>query len=167
MTKAEIIENSYRAAEAKLRAYIRAHADEMRPSKVRNMVLRQVCALPKPFTADQLVKACIPDRISVGTIYNSLKLFIDAHIVQGHTRQRGQMATEYELLTDHENRFQMICTACGRLVELDDKAITRLVTTRKYSNFNMAHFALYVYGECKICRRKVAQKAIQEANKNI
>lgn len=151
MTKAEIIDSTYKAADAKLRAYIRAKA--MRPTKVRNMVLKQVCILPKPFTADQLVKACEPDRISVGTVYNSLKLFIDAGILHGITRQRGQMATEYELQSDKDSVMQIICTKCGRVGKIDDKAIHRLVSTRKYSNFNIQHYSLYVYGECKICRR--------------
>ncbi len=151
MTKAEVTENTYQAADAKLRAYIRSK--EMRPSKVRNMVLRQVCILKKPFTADQLVKACEADRISVGTVYNSLRLFVDAGILRGTNRQRGQIATEYELQTDKDCVMQIICTRCGRVARIDDKAVHHLVTTRKYSNFNMAHFSLYVYGECKICRR--------------
>jgi len=151
MTKEEIANKTYQAAEGKLRAYIRAK--EMRPSKVRNMVLKEVCILKKPFTADQLVKACAAERISVGTVYNALRLFVDAGILRGVNRQRGQIATEYELQTDNDSVMQIICTKCGRVARIDDKAVHHLVTTRKYSNFNMQHFSLYVYGECKICRR--------------
>lgn len=63
------IARAYNLAQEKLARYLREN--EKRPSKVRNMVLTQICQLPQPFTADQLLKACEADRISVGTIYNS------------------------------------------------------------------------------------------------
>lgn len=160
MTKAELYDTTYQASDAKLRAYI--HAKGLRPTKVREMVLKQVCKLPRPFTAEMLVKACEADRISVGTVYNSLKLFIAAGILRGLTRQRGQYATEYDLQTDKDSVMQIICTKCGRVARMDDRAITNLVNMRRYSNFNMAHFALYVYGECKTCRRLKMQQQLQD-----
>ena len=143
---------SYNAALERLCRYVREQ--EKRPSKVRNMVLAQVCQLAQPFTAEQLSKACEQDRISVGTVYNALTLFVDAGIVRAITRQRGKAATEYELITGSASRFLMICKKCGRTVELSDKAIARLIKERKYSNFNIQHFSLFVYGECKICRKR-------------
>ena len=148
-------ENVHKAAEEKLREYIRSK--QMRPSRVRNMVLEQVCLLPAPFTAEQLIEACAPERISVGTVYNALRLFVDAEIIHGIMRQRGRMTAEYEVITKEHNTFQIICPKCGRVANIDDKAITRLITERKYSNFRMGHFNLYVYGECKLCRRKIAK----------
>lgn len=147
---------TYKAAQEKLFTYIRAQGG--RPSKVRNMVLEQACLLPSPFTADQLIEVCAQERISVGTIYNALNTFIDAQIVHAITRQRGQSATEYEVITGVTNSLQMICTKCGRIADISDKAISRLVQERKYSNFNMLHFSLFVYGECKICRRKMIKR---------
>lgn len=160
MTKAEQIDNTYQASDAKLRAYIRAKG--LRPTKVRNMVLKQICSIPRPFTADQLVKACEQDHISVGTIYNSLRLFIDAGILRGLTRQRGQSATEYDIQTDKDSLMQIICTKCGRVARMEDRAIYNLVTMRRYSNFNISHFSLYVYGECKVCRRLKMQQLQQK-----
>lgn len=135
--------------------YIRSN--NMRPSRVRNMVLEQLCMLPQPFTADQLVEACKAERISVGTVYNSLNLFILARILHAKERQRGRTVTEYELLPGNTMRMQIICENCSRVTEFHDKAIERLVRERKYSNFNIAHFTLYVYGECKLCRRKIKE----------
>ena len=119
------------------------------------MILEQVCALPQPFTADRLVKACAAQRISVGSVYNALNLFVTARILHASIRQRGRAATEYELMTDNTVRMQVVCRKCGRKTDFNDKAIARLVQERKYSNFNPQHFSLLVYGECKICRRKV------------
>jgi len=144
---------AHNTAVKQLEAYVREN--NMRPSKVRNMVLEQVCQLPQPFTAEQLVHACQSERISVGTVYNSLNLFILAQILRAHDRQRGRAATEYELIAGGPMRMQMMCTRCGRLTEIHDKAIERLVRERKYSNFNLQHFSLFIYGECKICRRQI------------
>lgn len=136
----------------------------MRPSIVRNVVLEQVCLLPQPFTARELVEACQAERISVGTVYNCLSLFISAQILHANNRQRGQSATEYEIITGNQNRMQIICTQCGRVSDIHDKAISRLIKVRKYSNFNMQNFSLFVYGECKICRKKSNNKE-QKNNK--
>lgn len=132
----------------------------MRPSKVRNMVLTQVCLLPQPFTADQLMAACAEERISVGTVYNALDLFVKAMLLHATQRQRGKAATEYELMAGSPTRMRYICQKCGRTVEIQDKVLTRMVTERKYTNFNMQHFSLFVYGECKICRSKVRKEKV-------
>ena len=130
----------------------------MRPSRVRNMVLEQACALKQPFTAAQLIDACAEQRISVGTVYNALDLFVLAQILHATERQRGKAATEYELVTSPVTRIQIICQKCGRTKEIHDKAISLIVQERKYSNFNMQHFSLFIYGECKICPTKGAKK---------
>lgn len=90
----------------------------------------------------------------MGTIYNSLNTFVDAQILRATERQRGKAATEYELITGSSNRLQIVCKKCGRVTDITDKAITTLVQNRKYSNFNMQHFSLFIYGECRICRKK-------------
>lgn len=127
----------------------------MRPTAERRMVLEQVCQLPQPFTAEQLIEVCSEQRISVGTVYNTLNLFISARILHAIERQRGKAATEYELIIGSQARMIVICERCGRQTELHDKAIDRLVRERRYSNFKMQHFSLFVYGECKICRRLI------------
>ena len=143
---------AYILAQEKLVRFLHEH--EKRPSKVRNIVLSLACALPQPFTAEQLQRACETERISVGTIYNSLNTFVDAQILRATERQRGKAATEYELITGSSNRLQIVCKECGRVTDITDKAITTLVQNRKYSNFNMQHFSLFIYGECRICRKK-------------
>ena len=150
---------SYNRALERLHRYLLDH--DKRPSKVRNIVLGCAFELRQPFTAEQLLTACQAERISVGTVYNSLELFCDAGIMRAITRQRGKAATEYEIVTGSANRFQMICKKCGRTVEISDKAITRLIRERKYSNFNMQHFSLFVYGECKICRKRTIKTQLR------
>ncbi|MBQ6748958.1 MAG: transcriptional repressor [Paludibacteraceae bacterium] len=151
-------DKTYKSALERLSGYIRANG--MRPSAVRRMILEQVCALPQPFTAEQLAKACAEQRISVGSVYNALNLFVTARLLHASVRQRGRAATEYELMTDNTVRMQVICQKCGRTTDFNDKAIARLIQERKYSNFNLQHFSLFVYGECKVCRRRVAKATL-------
>ena len=147
---------TYDAALERLNEYIADHG--MRHTPEREMVLMCVCQLPQPFTADELEQACQNDRISHGTIYNALELFITAQILHANNRQKGRHATEYELISGNKIRMQYICQECGRTVEMHDKAISRLIRERKYSNFELQHFSLYVYGQCKICRSKKAKQ---------
>ena len=141
----------YNNAVERLNGYLKAN--EMRPSVVRNAVLEQACYLPQPFTAKQLVEVCKEQRISIGTVYNSLNIFISAQILHATERQRGKAATEYEVITGEHHCMQIICQKCGRISDIQDKAIARLIKERKYSNFTLQHYSLFVYGECKICRR--------------
>lgn len=142
----------YRAALLALSNYVKTHG--MRPSSVRNMVLELICQLPQPFTAQQLVKACEPEHISVATVYNVLELLVDAQILHVSNRQRGKTNNEYELIVLPRPRMQVVCLKCGRVTDIQDKAIERLVEERKYTNFEMQRFSLFIYGECRTCRRR-------------
>ena len=150
-------EKIYLNALKRLYAYAQTH--NMRPSSVRKIVLEQACKLHQPFTADQLIQVCAAERISTGTVYNALKVFVDAHILSGKQRQRGHLATEYECILDASKHMQFVCKNCGRTVDFNDKAIARLIEERKYTNFIMNTYSLVVYGECKTCRRKVRVKS--------
>jgi len=141
---------TYELALERLQAYIKAN--NMRRSVVREMILEQVCLLPQPFTADLLTKACAAERISVGSVYNVLEVFVLAQILHAIKRQRGRTAMEYELTMVTRNRIQVICGRCKRVTSFHDKAIEHLIQTRKYANFNPDHYTLFVYGECKHCR---------------
>lgn len=143
---------------ARLRTYLREH--EMRPSAVRRMVLDRVLLLPQPFSAEQLVLACREERISKGTVYNALNLFVLAQILRKYDRQLDRAAAEYEVISGSTIRMKAICQKCGRITDFHDKAIERLIKEHKYSNFTMLHISLYVHGECKLCRRKLEKNKV-------
>lgn len=143
---------TYEQLQEQLDEYILSH--NMRPSKVRNMVLKAACQLQQPFTADALVEKCAEERISVGTVYNVLNLLILAQILHAIQRQRGKAATTYELVRESDAHMIVVCPKCGRESEFTEPSIIRLVHERRYSNFVAKYFTLVVYGECRVCRRK-------------
>lgn len=145
-------EDSYKIAQSKLETYIQAN--NLRHTTERYILLRCVCALEQPFSVDSLVKVAEEEHISLATIYNSVNLFVSAQILHCISRRYGRKLAQYELMTQRTVRMEMICTRCGRVSRIKDVAIENLVRTRKYSNFNMQGYSLYIYGECKTCKRK-------------
>ena len=146
----------YETVLERLDAYLKSR--EMRQTLERKWVLEQVCRLPQPFTAEQLRQACEGQRLSRATIYNTLELLLAANILHAHQRQVGQAATEYELTLSATSHMTIICHKCGRQTEIHDKSIATLIRTRKYSNFNLQHYSLFLYGEYKLCRRKIGKR---------
>lgn len=148
----------YNSARERLKDYLKEKG--LRPSVIRDFVLERACELSQPFTANQLVEVCKEQRISVGTVYNALNVFVAAQILHVIERQRGRASMEYEVVTANVAHMQFVCKKCGRTVEFNDKALSRLIKERKYSNFTMQHFSLLVYGECKTCRTKTKKEQL-------
>lgn len=147
----------YKSALERLSTYLREH--DKRVSDVRNYVLAKVCQLKQPFTETQLEEVCQAERISKATVYNALRLFVAANIIKIYDRGYGQTVKEYELTTSaSRSHMQIICRKCGRRVYFYDKAVTRVLVERNYTNFQMQNFTLVVYGECKICRVLTAMR---------
>ena len=138
----------------------------MRPSMVRRFVLEKVCNLKQPFTADQLVEVCKAERISKGTVYNCLDLYIKAGILNGLQRQQGMGSSEYELTIGTGKQMQYICSKCGRTVEFSSRAISQMIELHKYRNFDLQKYSLIVYGQCKVCRSQILLK-VKEQNKKL
>lgn len=145
------VNSPYKAVMDTLNAYLLEH--EMRMTPVRAIILNELCQLPQPFTESQLEEACRNERISRATIYNTLNLLMKIGALHTLERQRGRTVTEYEITKEEVNRMQIVCTKCGRVTEFHEKAIARLMKEKKFVNFNIRHFRLTVFGECKACVR--------------
>ena len=144
----------------RMNTYLQEHGG--RYSAVREKVLEQACFLPQPFTAEQLEAACQSEQIASGTIYNSLRLFLDANIIHATKRQKGHQATEYEIITGNLIRMQRICQKCGRTPNFRSPAIDQIIREQKVSTFIMQHYTLLVYGvfrKCKLSEAKAQKKA--------
>ena len=133
--------------------------NNLRHSAKRTQILQEICLLPQPFTEEQLEQACEPLHVARASIFNALNMFVLAQILHADSRHRGQTHTQYELITGRGIRMEVICKQCGRVTELRDKAIVKMIKEKHYSNFELQHFTLFVYGECKVCRQQNAKKA--------
>lgn len=127
-----------------------------RHTRERYTILEQACLLTQPFYMDELIAVAETMKISKATVYNTMTLLQEARLVHLLGKQYHQSGgAQYEVIGLKHNHMQIICSRCGRISEFRDVALTNLLKSRKYSNFYMQHFSLYVYGECKQCRKRI------------
>jgi Fur family ferric uptake transcriptional regulator len=88
-------------------------------------------------------------RISVATVYRSMRLFAESGLVQARKFSGGH--TCYEVAGAHHDH--LICTQCGFIVEFEDGQIEALqaVVAKRHGFFILSH-KMEIYGLCKDCR---------------
>lgn len=138
-----------------LRAYLDEH--QLRHTPERFAILAAVCKLQR-FTIDELRASLENLTVSRATIYNTLSLFEDAKLVYRLSKEFGVRTAQYELVKSSESSVRIICQRCGRVGIVKDPTINRMLADKRWSNFVPDHFSLYVFGNCKVCRRNAKNK---------
>lgn len=149
--KEDIFQHSYE----QLCAYLDEHS--MRHTPERFTILRSVCQLQR-FSIEELRDSLTELTISRATIYNTLLLLEQAHLVQKLDKVFGVRTAQYELVTASDSSVQIICQHCGRISVVKDSTISRMLADKRWSNFVPSHFSLYMFGKCKVCRKKINNK---------
>ena len=145
-------ENILQRGEQQLRSYLTEHGLKHTPE--RYSIMATACRL-QHFTIDELRASITELSISRATIYNTLSLLEDARLVQKLDKEFGVRTAQYEWVQDSESTVQIVCTKCGRISPVKDSTISRMLADKRWSNFVPHHFSLYMFGQCKVCRRKV------------
>lgn len=145
-------EDIYRKAYEQLCAYMDEHG--LRYTAERFSILSSICTLQR-FTVDDLRYSLSGITISRATVYNTLELMEKAGIIRHIEKEYGVRAGQYELSFLKASSVQIICQRCGRISEIKDSTISRMLADKKFTNFNPERFSLYIYGHCKVCRRKL------------
>jgi Fur family ferric uptake transcriptional regulator len=145
-------ENILQQGEQQLRSYLTEHG--MKHTPERYSIMATACRL-QHFTIDELRASLTELSISRATIYNTLSLLEDARLVQKLDKEFGVRTAQYEWVQDSESTVQIVCTKCGRISPVKDSTISRMLADKRWSNFVPHHFSLYMFGQCKVCRRKV------------
>ena len=144
-------ENILQQGEQQLRSYLTEHG--MKHTPERYSIMATACRL-QHFTIDELRASITELSISRATIYNTLSLLEDARLVQKLDKEFGVRTAQYEWVQDSESTVQIVCTKCGRISPVKDSTISRMLADKRWSNFVPHHFSLYMFGQCKVCRRK-------------
>lgn len=142
--------------EAQLNTYLNEH--RLKPSWERTTILHCICQNRHPVTPPEIAEQVKAQRISRATVYNTFKILCLARILYATNKDVGSRSVRYELAGDKPNRIQMICRRCSRVVELKDTLIQNQIMTKRYVNFTPQQFSLYIYGECKTCRKRINKK---------
>ena len=142
-------ENSLKATlREKLTDYLNAHKQRKTPE--RYAILETIYSIEGHFDIDQLYDVMLNEekfRVSRATLYNTLNLFFDAHLVQRH--QFGE-SSQYERLLGCEHHHAL-CTMCGTVTEFSCPELKELTGKIKLKRFSPQHSSLYMLGLCSKC----------------
>ncbi|MDE6308724.1 MAG: transcriptional repressor [Muribaculaceae bacterium] len=152
-----IDEKSRAAAHATLTAYL--NTQKMRRTPERFAILDKALDMPDHFTIDSLWEALTADNylVSRATVYSTLKLLCESCIVRRHNFE-GRVSCYEKAITPTVNHQHLICTECGKVREVRDPELMRLLESRRYSTFHPGYFAIYAYGICNRCAKRRRKK---------
>ncbi len=91
-------------------------------------------------------------EVGFATVYRFLRKLTEYHFVT-EVRMGGSPA-RYELTPNHHHDH-LTCTACGKIVEFENKTIESLQEKIAAENgFSLTHHVLELYGRCRDCKDK-------------
>lgn len=136
------------------------HSKKMRKTPERFAILDRVAATDEHFSIEDFYDGIESKgfHVSRATVYNTIQLLVDCGLVRCH--RFGNSSSKYEFVEAGTSHHHLICTKCGRIREVKDPDIAKVLKAKRYSTFNTSYFSLYVYGICSRCSRKArTQKA--------
>lgn len=148
-------EDIYRRAYDQLCAYMDEH--KMRHTPERFNILSSVCALQR-FSVEELRDSLTELLISRATVYNTIELFEKAGIIRHIEKEYGVRAGQYELAWLKSSSVYIMCQRCGRVREVKDPTFSRMLEDKRLTNFVLERYSLYLYGHCKVCKKKKTTK---------
>ncbi|OPA74351.1 transcriptional repressor [Paenibacillus selenitireducens] len=104
-------------------------------------------------TADDIYRALAPQfpSMSVATIYNNLKMFVEAGLVRELTY--GDNSSRFDAdLTSH---YHAICQKCGKIVDFHYPALYEVEKAAEaQTGFAVSGHRMEIYGVCPSCAGK-------------
>jgi Fur family peroxide stress response transcriptional regulator len=122
----------------------------VRMTPQRHAVLQFLLGTVSHPTADEIYKA-LESRfpsMSVATVYNNLKVFIDSGLVR--ELAYGDSSSRFD--ADMSNHYHAKCTRCGRLVDFNYPLLDHVETSAAdETGFTIQGHRFEVYGTCQSC----------------
>lgn len=128
-------------------------AKNLKHSRQRDEILGIFLDTDEHLTADQLYRLAKRKHSSLGyaTVYRTLKLLCECGLCRELKFEDG--TTRYEHLYGHKHHDHLICTKCGRLVEVIEPDIELLQDKLfKAHGFYPQRHRMELYGICKRCK---------------
>ncbi|MCC6573079.1 MAG: transcriptional repressor [Planctomycetes bacterium] len=126
----------------------------------RREIIEKILAMPRHFTADDLVDSFVGQRprVSKATIYRTLGLLHEAAVLEEHNF--GEAHKLYEITEGREHHDHLSCTRCHKIIEffseemeaMQDRIAAKL-------GFHPTHHSQKIYGLCRECWRETQTKA--------
>ena len=125
----------------------------LKHSQPRDWILEVFLKIEKHLTVDELWSAVKARHPSVGcaTVYRTLKLLCESGLCRELILEDG--TTRYEHHYGHDHHDHLICTTCGKLVEVVDPRIEELQEKlMKQHGFSPLRHKMDLYGICSKCK---------------
>ena len=142
----------WREEEKMFEGYLRTKS--RKHSEQRSGIMRIFLSIDKHLTASELYRIVQNKYPGVGyaTIYRTLKLLCECGLCRELKLDDG--TTRYEHLYGHRHHDHLICTKCGKFVEVVDPEIERLQDRLfKLHGFYPERHRMELYGICKRCKK--------------
>ncbi|MCU6712664.1 peroxide-responsive transcriptional repressor PerR [Paenibacillus sp. J5C_2022] len=125
----------------------------VRMTPQRHAILSYLMDTKSHPTADEIYKALSPayPSMSVATIYNNLRLFVEAGLIRELTY--GDDSSRFDAdLSDH---YHAICKGCGQIVDFGYPPLLEVerVASRE-TGFVVQGHRMEIYGICAACNTK-------------
>ena len=128
---------------------------KLKHSQQRKEITDAFLSIDKHLTADELYRAIKKKNPKIGyaTVYRTLRLLCECGLCRELKFEDG--TTRYEHLYKHKHHDHLICTKCGRFVEVVDGEIERLQERLfKVHGFYPQRHRMELYGICKRCKKQ-------------
>jgi len=127
----------------------------LKQSSQRDHILDVFLKTERHLKADELyrlVKKNFPET-GFSTIYRTLKLLRECGLCNELILDDGTV--RFEHLYGHEHHDHLICTKCGKFVEIMEPQIEKLqLKLAKKEGFVLQNHRLLLYGKCGKCKKK-------------
>jgi Fur family ferric uptake transcriptional regulator len=96
-------------------------------------------------------------RVSRATLYNTVDLLMDCHLIRKH--QFGQAQAQYERSFHNKQHDHLYCTQCDEVTEFCDPRILSIKSSIEENlKFKIDRHSLNFYGICRKCQNKQTNK---------
>ncbi len=93
-------------------------------------------------------------RVSRATLYNTVVLLLDCHLIRKH--QFGKSQAQYEKSYSNRQHDHLVCTSCDKVIEFCDPRIQGIKNViEEVMKFKINRHALNLYGLCEKCQIKI------------
>ncbi len=139
--------------------------NKRRKTSERNTILDAIYSIPNNFSLEELDKYLEKECkfiVSRGTLYNTLRLFVELHLVVRYNTNDG---TRFEACFGSKGHCRRICTVCGKVMDVKSKIIDKSITNLHFMRFHKLGYSIYIYGICSSCQAKMTKQTINGTKK--